>query len=377
MDSKTFCIAPWVHTCVRPNGTLTPCCIWKKPSDYYFTEFDRWKNSNELKQLRADLYQGVAVDGCSDCWTNEKIGKRSLRQIYNSEFSGYFDFKTLQQDWTIDDSIATVDFKLGNLCNLKCVMCNGNSSSQLMTEFRQNQEKFASLNFVKSPSLDQKFDWPTDPEFENFLSLLIQNVRWIKFTGGEPTMIPYVIDLLKKIPRPDLVTVSLTTNGTKFDQSLFDTLKKFKQLWITVSLEGIEDHNDQIRYLSDWTQVKNTVIELSKLSNCYFSISHVLQCFSIQTLIPLLKWADSMGMPVSLIILSTPKYLSLNGVNTSLISKFKHELKQLDLDVNQSVVDEVLNYLEQHQHEPVLEQQREQYLSMVDQIRGTRLSAII
>jgi len=377
MNSKTFCIAPWVHTCIRSNGTLTPCCVWKQPSNHYFTEFDSWKNSDDLKSLRQNLYQGVADKGCSECWADEKIGKRSLRKIYNTEFSKYFDFKTLKNDWTIDDSIATIDFKLGNLCNLKCVMCNGDSSSQLMTEFSQHQEKFQNLNFVKKPSVNQKFDWPTDPEFEKFLSLLIQNVRWIKFTGGEPTMIPYVIDLLKKIPYPDLVTVSLTTNATKFDQSLLTTLKKFKEIWITASLEGIEHHNDQIRYLSDWNQVQSTVKELSKLSNCYFSISHVLQCFSVQTLIPLLKWAEGIEVRVALIMLTTPRYLSLSGVNTDLISKFSDALKELHLDINQPVIEEVLNFLQQHHYDPTLEQQREQYLSMVDQIRGTELSAII
>jgi len=27
MDSKSFCVLPWIHLATHPIGTVTPCCI--------------------------------------------------------------------------------------------------------------------------------------------------------------------------------------------------------------------------------------------------------------------------------------------------------------------------------------------------------------
>lgn len=377
MNTKTFCIAPWTHTCVTPVGKLTPCCLWQGPSDYLFTEYDSWINSQELKDTRQALHNGDKISSCSQCWNNEDVGKKSLRQIYNKEFSKYFQFSSLNDQWTVDNGVSTFDFKLGNLCNLKCVMCDGNLSSQLMSEYKTYTDKFTNLDFFKTPSINTDFSWPETTEFKEFLNKFKDQIRWIKFTGGEPTINPYIIKLLKEIPNPNLVTVSLTTNGTKINKELLEILSKFNKLWISVSVDGVEDSNDQIRYLSSWHKVSTTAITLSKLPNVYFNINYIFQCFSVTTLIPLLKWCDIYNLKIEMIVLYNPNYLTINSIEPTIITKFKNQLTQLTSATNQHIIEQAVNLLNLHSYDPNLETQRINYLSTLDEIRGSNTRNLI
>jgi hypothetical protein len=377
VNSKTFCIAPWTHTCVTPTGKLTPCCVWKGSDEYYFTQFDNWINSVEMQEVRKDLHNGTKIKSCSQCWNDEDNGKKSLRKIYNAEFSKYFDFSKLNKDWIVDDTVTTFDFKLGNLCNLKCVMCNGHSSSQLMSEYKIHLDTFKNLDYYNIPNTDANYNWPDSEEFKNFLDKFKSQARWIKFTGGEPTMIPYVINLLNEIPNPELVTISITTNATKLNTEFLNTLEKFKQAWISVSLDGIGSDNNEIRFLSSWNAVESNALRLSALPNVYFNINYVLQCFSVKTLIPVIQWCDKHQLSIGSTVLTNPDYLTINSIEPDIVNNFMNELLQIASTTNQHIVDQTIQELKKYKFDPVLKNQRDEYLLTLDNIRGTNLSNLI
>lgn len=368
MKSTTFCVAPWLQACVNPDGKLTPCCQWEAPSQYMFTEFDSWVDSDEMQTVRESLANGQQISACNRCWSDERTGKRSLRQIYNTEFFQYL---------TDSVDVVTFDFKLGNLCNLKCAMCIGESSSQILAEYKTNQEKFNKIVGYRAPPLEVDFAWPLKPEFKDFLNRFKDRARWIKFTGGEPTVIPYVIDLLKEIPNPELVTISLTTNATRINLDLLSVLSKFKSVWISASIEGIGNDNDQIRFLSKWSEVEQNILLLKNLPNVHFNINYMFQCFSVQTLIPVLQWCEQHNLKLENQILFGPKYLKINSVDSDTVELFKTRLKQLQLTNNQNVVEQVIELLNGYEFDPVLKEQRLQYLSTLDDIRGTDLQNLI
>lgn len=377
MNSKTFCIAPWTQVCVLPTGKLSPCCEWKGDKSLDYTQYKQWMNSQAIKDARQSLHHGEKISACDKCWSDESAGKKSLRQIYNVEFAKYFDFSKLNEQWTVSDVAITLDLKLGNLCNLKCVMCSGSSSSQIMSEFKTNTEHFEKLPHFKVPPVDVDFSWPLDEKFKTFLNQFKDQVRWIKFTGGEPTMIPYVHDLLNSITNPELVTISLTTNATQINSQLLDTLSKFKKIWISVSLEGIGNDNDQIRYLSQWNAVEKNILMYKNLPNTYFNINHVLQCFSTVTLIPLLQWCEKHQVKLGLIRLTTPTYLHINSVPPHIALNFVEQLSNLDLTTNNDVKLQVLQFFNDYRHEAELENQMYQYINTLDSIRGTTLNKLL
>jgi molybdenum cofactor biosynthesis enzyme MoaA len=375
MNSKSFCLAPWTSTCVMPSGTLAPCCVWKGISNTNFQDFDSWINSDFLQDIRRRMYQGEKIKECDVCWQDESAGKKSLRQIYNKEFSKFSVRDHINKNWKVTNSICALDLKLGNLCNLKCVMCNPSSSSQLLSEYKTNTIKFDSLKNYNVDFLEKDFSWPSTDDFKQFLNRFQSQIRWIKFTGGEPTIIPHVLDLLDNCANE--ITITLTTNGTKLDHNLIGKIKKFHTVWLTVSLEGIQEHNDQIRFGSHWAEIEKNILAVANLPNVYFNINHTLQCFSVVTLVPLLEWCNQHDLELNIGKLSRPEYLSLDAVDAHAINKFAQELKALGVDKNKNVVNAVLGFLQNYKYSADLEQQRHEYLQLIDSIRSTKTDQII
>jgi MoaA/NifB/PqqE/SkfB family radical SAM enzyme len=370
-------MAPWVHACIQPQGQLVPCCNWTGKTNYSYIEFDQWINSEEMKSLRQSLHDGEKVSGCQLCWHSEEHGKRSLRQIYNAEFAKYFNFKTINDEFEIiAGTIKTFDFKLGNLCNLKCVMCNASSSSQILTEYKTHSEKYQRLEFYQAPEVNAKYDWPLSTEFGNFIDTIKGQIKWIKFTGGEPTIIPKVIDTIETLNDTKNITLSITTNGTTINKKFLSALDKFGTLWINVSLEGIKEHNNQIRTLSSWETIKNNILNLKKLPNCYFRVSHVFQALSLISFIPLLQWCEKHDISIELIPLQRPSYLTINSVPLASIEKFKNDLEKLEIIRNHDVVEKVLSLISQYRYDCTLQNNRIRYFKTLDSIRNTNLTKL-
>ena len=67
--SKTFCIYPWIHQYVGPDGEVKPCCIYQ-PNNSGLGNIKKnslkeiW-NNDPTKQLRLDMLNGVEIPACS------------------------------------------------------------------------------------------------------------------------------------------------------------------------------------------------------------------------------------------------------------------------------------------------------------------------
>ena len=373
MSPKTCCIAPSIGTTVNANGKLTPCCEWDAKPVVPYAEFDKWINSDHIRDVRKKHYNGERVSACKQCYANEQVGKESLRKTFNIEFSKYTNLKTLDtENWIVDsEDVTTLDLKLGNLCDLKCIMCNGNSSSQLMTEVKLNKNQFVKLENFTEPQYEVDFKWPLDIKFKEFLLRFKHNLRWIKFTGGEPTLIPYVLNFINEIIDPAQVTLSIVTNGNTYNKQFFDALVKFHCVWVSTSLEGIGIDNDLLRYNSNWDDIEQNVLRYIKMPNCYVNINHVLQATSVYTLLPLLNWCEQYQIKLTPLRLTDPVYLQINGVKD--ISVFVKQLESFKSTVNNDVIKNILRMLSSHKYDSHLEKQRLEYFTLLDSIRNTTL----
>lgn len=402
LNSKTFCLAPWTGVNVYATGEIVPCRNWhtsqhqkdiKRSSNVkdpittratpmFWQDYDEYINSAHMVATRKNQYNGVFVDTCNRCYEDERAGKTSLRKVYNKTFAKHFDFKKIDETFTISESsLTSLDVKFGNICNLKCIMCFGNLSSAILSEYNQHKNQFQQLEFFEPiqksemPPLEKKgyYEWPTSPGFAEFFNRFKDQLRWISFTGGEPTVNTPIIDMLKSITRPELVILSLTTNGSAGIKPWLPILGKFKELWINLSLEGIHDQARQIRYPSSWEQICQNIKQYRSMPNCHFFVSYLLQSFSVKTMIDLVKWCDMQDIKINPMQLLNPKYLSLNSVPVGQIALFKQELAKYRSTKNQDVIEYALVFLADYQYDAELHQQRLRYLEMIDSIRGTSL----
>lgn len=398
-DRHTFCLAPWASVNFYTNGELVPCRQWhtsvhhenvnrsssnrdqEKP--IFFYNYDEYINSERMIETRKNQYNGVFVDSCNRCYEDERANKFSLRKVYNKTFSKHFDFKQINETFTVTEkSLNSVDFKLGNVCNLKCAMCFGSLSSNVQKECNNHKNKYQQLEFFQPVQLFENgddisergyYEWPESIEFANFFNRFKDQLKWISFTGGEPTVNSQIINLLNTIKQPELVTLSLTTNGSADIQRWIPILEKFKDVWINVSLEATHEQNKQIRFPSSWELITKNIAEYKKIPNLYLFVSHVLQSFSVKNLVELIRWCDTQDIKMNIMELTSPKYLTLNSVPTEEINNFREELTQLKSSKNQDIIDFALVFLSGYKYDSVLHQQRLRYLETLDSIRGTTL----
>jgi hypothetical protein len=111
MSKETACSAFWKHANIRGNNRVFPCCRFKEPVTVYDGNIDNILTSQEYQNLRDLSSQGKKIESCEKCYHEERLGKESLRQKFNKEYSR--------------DSIELEYFEVGfdNVCNLTCDGC--------------------------------------------------------------------------------------------------------------------------------------------------------------------------------------------------------------------------------------------------------------
>jgi MoaA/NifB/PqqE/SkfB family radical SAM enzyme len=268
-NKNTWCVNPYMNLSVHSVGKIKPCCM---STQYYKTDtgnanlanssiIEFW-NSGDRKKLINDLSNGIKVSGCNSCWKEEDAGKESKRIRDN---------KSYQEFVTGEDLLPlVVDISIGNLCNLKCRICNPRHSSLWATEESNRlYPNNIKLYFSNEDFSDIKNNFSEDNDYlwKDILPL-IKNAVKIDFAGGEPFFIKKQWNLVK-----DLVDVGSSknqhihynTNGTIFPEEHIEYLNQFKIVDIQVSTDGVGKKFEYMRHPASWESVEENIDKLCKI----------------------------------------------------------------------------------------------------------------
>lgn len=352
------------------------------PSTIAFDRYPEWWNSSDMLQLRSDLFNGIPNQSCSNCWTMESQGKESLRLNYNNLFKRYANFPKIldsaNKNFILDGAPVTWDLRLGNLCNLKCVMCNGILSDKIEQEIKENEKLIIDIfpNILTPNNSAQ--DWTTLPIADKFFNSIKKTVRWLKLQGGEPFAVKNIRSLIKSLDKKQ-TTVAVTTNGTVLDKTLYEGLTKLDRIEFSISIEAIGSANDIIRYGSDWNIIKKNILKLKKLSNIDIQINHVLQITSVFYLKDVLKFSEDNGFHCSIIPLTEPNYLSLSACPTSYLLDMIKDVNDMDIkhSKNQYIKGFLSDIVSKTKFNQTLWQDFQSYVKLLDQLRPNKYSSIL
>ena len=321
IDKKTFCVAPWYSVFVNADKKLAPCCKFKN-RDYNYNQIEEYFQSNELEQVRQDLLNGVKNENCNKCWSDEEKGGDSLRLISNRTIARGTNTRILDQvEEPKLSNLKSFELVLGNLCNLKCVMCTPKLSSQLLAEASLNPE----LKAIHGRDYKQKeFDWPKGDDFVDWCNQYLPEAIHIKFTGGEPFIIPWIQTVLDKIPdeQKKKCILHFTTNLTIVNLGLFENFRKFKEVWLSVSAEGINETHEYLRYGHKWETLETNIrlIQEMNIPNLILKINHVVQTASYHSIIPMTEYFDDQQLEIHPIMCTDPKHFHISS-----LTKFSKE----------------------------------------------------
>lgn len=280
VDDKTFCIMPFIHTSTTTNGDFRLCCRSTRVWDIQNIPLrDLW-NHRKYKTVRNNLNEGVRDSHCNACWKMEDKGITSLRQSQNYErtedYAHLVDIyhRTEELPW----DIPIVEFKLSNLCNLKCRMCWPKDSTPWLQDWDDvkhiyedgEQDYINSIindnNLRKKPVLNL---FETHDKFVRDLYEIIDGIKEFEFAGGEPLMDPLHYNMLDRIKDPSGVILKYSTNLTDLEakkgRNVLDLWKKFKAIRLTISIDGFDELNAYIRHGSVWADIKNNIKETKEV----------------------------------------------------------------------------------------------------------------
>lgn len=309
VPNNNFCILPWVSIETTPIGTVHPCCLTDDeilddngiPFKLTQADFNDIQNSGHMRQLRQEFLDGKQPKTCRKCWNEEKAGRTSKRMHTLKRTRAILD---TTQDWTTDAKpLMYLDLKLGNICNLKCRICGSwSSSTYAIEEIQQLPKDKQKL----SPAYRQLTDgsWPKDnPTFWNQISQIVDQIRYIEFTGGEPFMIQEHFQLLEELVAKGVasqVEIHYNTNGTWYPEQAPEIWKHFKEVEIALSIDDLYERFEYQRTNANWNEVLTNLSKLITLREQYPSVIKLQLCctinaFNVRYIDQVANWAVDRG----------------------------------------------------------------------------------
>ena len=375
---EKFCKAPFKTAVIDTDGTLLPCCEFmshkSKLAPYKLNNnntwmFEQWWKKG-LDPLRESMLKGKIDPGCEHCISKEKNPNiRSLRKLTNLKVAE--PYEQIRDNYKKDDKEREypkyIELRLGNYCNLKCIMCGPYASSSILAEYKQYKDKYNKFGVDSNYKIDH---WWEQDHNKKIVSALISNAKEIYFGGGEPFMSPILIDVLKTIDSNIFITFN--TNMTRFTNTIIDMLKKFKKINIESSIDGIEEHNDYLRNGSKWNIVSSNIKKLKNLDNINLEISYLLQHTSLYTMKNVVKFANEIGVEINF---NEVYYGSVDGSgHLTINSALEQDVNNFKIWFNSSTFEQkntVQLWLDSYKPNAELHNRFKDYVKMLDSIRGT------
>ena len=295
-----FCVLPWVSLETSPIGTTRPCCLAEdeiKDEDgnkysLLTTDLNEVHNSEYMRKLRQEFLDGKKPQTCRKCWNEERSGRTSKRMHTINRLEHI----VKDTEWTADAKpLLFIDFKLGNICNLKCRICGSWSSSTFAAE----EVKFEGKDSVHYQMLKDGA-WPRkNQRFWQDIDNLMDQVRYLEFTGGEPFMIQEHFDLLQRMVDNGIahnVEIHYNTNGTHYPENAEEIWKHFKTVEVAFSIDDVDERFEYQRANAIWSEVNDNMDRFEQLrdrnTNIQLQVCSTVNVFNVMYLEGLANWID-------------------------------------------------------------------------------------
>ena len=251
--SGYFCMAPWVHMSVWPNGDAYPCCVydWKESiGNINDLGIEGVWNSEKMRKLRLDLVNGEKPPGCKRCTTLDDQHIFSYRRKITEDYKHHrLLVDETKADGTLEKvNLAYFDIRFSNLCNMKCRSCGPHFSSK-WAEDTIGRPEIIEINHEEA--------WE---EIEKY----IDTVEEIYFTGGESLFQEQHYKLLDMIIQKNLhPKLIYNSNGSRLDfkgKKVINYWNKINnKIEFQVSLDQIDNKAEYARHGQKWSTIDNNL----------------------------------------------------------------------------------------------------------------------
>lgn len=386
-----WCVDPFVNFSHTADGFYRTCCIGTVDrSSIYHTNYMspiEFFKSDLMNQVRADMITGefseVTKFTCRQCILNDKNGVISRRVKQNqSLLNNTKTQKTIEKfrdnAWAeIDiEDLQYVNFKiLGNLCNLKCLMCGPSASSKIAAEYKKYNIITNIDKVIQNPFTDSN-----KQKYFDDLEKIISVIDRFLLVGGEAFINPNFDDIwnvLSTNENSKNINLLIITNGTLIPKKVLNECDKFNNLHLMFSIDGVYNRGSYVRSGLDW-KLFDSNVKMAIQSKATISFTVATSMLNIGYLDEIYDYLKELGVNDNQIqwdaLVTEPAHLQAVNLPKEIKQMYLEKLEthvafQKDIRKFNTALDILKN--DHANHEEFLRGIR--FLKKIDSIRKTKL----
>lgn len=365
-----FCLYPFTHFQLDPDGRARPCCKYKVGDADWQADVPKlpsvnieqlW-NQEAFKNLRADFLNNKKPVGCKACWSEEAAGIPSMRLTRENggkqhPYATFFNHIPKV-------SPKTLDFKLSNLCNLKCRICTPFLSSQWIKEVKDL--KIQDMGNLESFTDNSKEKFLANPDNTLILKQWAPSIDFLEFYGGEPLMQQEhdkILDIMATYGTPAATSLYYNTNSSICKENFFELWKNFNQVIINFSIDDIGDRFEYQRKNAKWAETLTNIAQYQELSrkhgvNMDIRIYTTVGVLNVLYLKEFFDEIKKLGLKIVLNMVHYPHHYAITILPSNTKDIIKEKLEMIDssnmLHHTSPSIQNIINFMYGHEHSPNL-----------------------
>ena len=261
----------------NPNGTVSRCGHMVSPPQ--FDSLQEMENSDWLEQVRSQL----TPRECIRCIETESINGTSIR----------LNAIKFHQQQTRSDYLV-VGGVLDNICNSGCLTCDETHST-----------KIGSLKSRIYPIVDNS---------NRFWNLPTSRIVHLDINGGEPSASKNYRHLLANPPE-NVKSIRINTNGSIIINEVKDLIQRGITVTITVSLDGIGDVHDYVRWPIKWDKFYENLMYYKSIKNLDINTWTTVSALNIHNFIAIKQFTANHKINHSYAFLHDPDPINVKYKN--------------------------------------------------------------
>lgn len=348
-NKKTFCAGAFTEIRINSDGTIQFChaanrsFIPDSDNVFNFSIDDYFKKSETVINTRNSLFNGDFLAACTGCYDTEKNNSVSCRMRRNLQAGIFPDNDFIPSFYESLSRIEKVtkpkfyNINLSNLCNMGCIMCDGNYSNVV--------SKLHTKSGIIENNGEYLRDWTTNKKIWNsFCEHLLNNdqISCLHIMGGEPLHHKKFHELIDFLIDNNHVNFHFTfvTNGSVYSQELIEKLKKFKSLQIEISIETTKKSNGYIRYPSNTEKIIDNIKSFCQIQDDFTDVilRTVPQILSVDDYDSILNLALETSTVVDSNFLHDPSFLKPNLLTESQKNKIIDKLQAYVVKSSKNII---------------------------------------
>ena len=318
--TDTWCPIPWNFQAVRSNGDLRVCCqanitknkgVLRKsdgsPYNAAADDLSEARNSDLMKIMRKNMFDGVWSDECGRCRAEEESGLVSRRNYEHDRWSLRKEdvIEHTATDGTIDTDklpVTYYDLRFGNLCNLACRMCGPQDSTGWYDDWNKlydvewfNDTHGREQMFKQNGKwVSNSYGWHDSDSFWKQIEANAGNVQHVYMAGGEPLLIERHYEFLERCIENGAAAnmlIEYNTNMTTMPSRVINLWKNFKMIQLGASIDGYGKVLEYQRYPAEWSKVWRNIQKVdAEVDSINAWFAYTVTAYNVLHMPEFMKW---------------------------------------------------------------------------------------